>query len=221
MFSFKSPGGHVIYRRNARGAWNTRFHLGQLITGTGVDVRNQVFLLMVLRCARFATNRHLLTRTKLWSSFCVNWTQIIIWSTKRWPKSFLAKKERNCENMQTLFKLAFKRSRKLVSLDAKRKFVFENPSKKMPKSLVHFNHDTLPLKTRFGNPASSTNWASRGYYTIACHRLKQWSLMESTRGEPGFKTKLSMRSLSRPMTSDGVVAPWGLDPVYMEWGTPV
>ena len=112
--------------------------------------------------------------------------------------------------MQTFYKQAFKRSRKLVSLDAKRKFVFKNPSKKMPKSLVHFNHETRPLKTRLGNPPSSTNWVSRGYYTIACHRLKQWSLIESTRGEQGFKTKLSMRSLSRSMTSDGVVTPWGL-----------
>ena len=112
--------------------------------------------------------------------------------------------------MQTLCKLAFKRSRKLVSLDAKQQFVFKNPSKKMPKSLVHFNHETRPLKTRLGNPPSSTNWVSRGYYTIACHRLKQWSLIESTRGEPRFKTKLSMRSLSRSMTSDGVVTPWGL-----------
>ena len=112
--------------------------------------------------------------------------------------------------MQTLCKLAFKHSRKLVSLDAKRQFVFKNPSKQMPKSLVDFNHDTRPLKTRLGNPASSTNWASRGYYTITCHRLKQWSHIESTRGEPGLKTKLSMRSLSRSMTSDGVVTPWGL-----------
>ena len=93
--------------------------------------------------------------------------------------------------MQTFYKQAFKRSRKLVSLDAKRKFVFKNPSKKMPKSLVHFNHDTRPLKTRLGNPASSTNWASRVFffYNITCHRLKQWSLIESTRGEPGSKTK--------------------------------
>ena len=61
----------------------------------------------------------------------------------------------------------------------------------MPKSLVHFNHDTRPLKTRLGNPASSTNWASRVFffYNITCHRLKQWSLIESTRGEPGSKTK--------------------------------
>ena len=45
----------------------------------------------------------------------------------------------------------------------------------MPKSLVHFNHDKRPLKTRLGNPASSTNWASRVFFFFTTSLVIDWN----------------------------------------------
>ena len=115
FFPFKTLACRAIYRRNARGAWNAKFHPS---LHEWVNVHNHAgFLhhgapLRAFRCWQLLLtelnygHHFVYLRYKTYFEF----VYIILMT-----KTFLSKSERNCENMQTSCKLVFKHSRKPVS----------------------------------------------------------------------------------------------------------
>ena len=92
--------------------------------------------------------------------------------------------------MQTLYKLASKRSRKLVPLTPSGSLFSKIQAKKCRRALYisTTTHDRWkPAWVIL--PRLQTEPHGVFFYNITCHPLKQWSLIEATRGEPGSKTK--------------------------------